>query len=363
MRNAFKTRQEVRSLLCLLMLMVVRPALASTEYTVVDLGAVTADPTKNSQANAVNLSGTVIGYQYVYEASSGYYRQHACYWTGITGTPVVTDLGTLGGYASNGTAINNAGVMTGFALNSSSTGLPYISTGGSMTALVSPPNFGYGQAVSNSGLLLGQYDVFVGGANHNHPFIYNVLTATITDTYSMGMPMDAMPGAINDVGQIAYQSVSQAYLFSGGSSYNLGNLGIAQTYPAAMNNQGEIVGASRLNDANWTWTACRWRPDSYNLTSGTLKSLGNLVSGGASIAYAINSWGEIVGYAETAPGSSRHAFIYRHDKIGMQDLNGLIASGSGWILQTANGINDKGVIVGSGTYGGYTHAYALLPIP
>jgi hypothetical protein len=47
----------------------------------------------------------------------------------------------------------------------------------------------------------------------------------------------------------------------------------------------------------------------------------------------------------------------------MQDLNDLIASGSGWTLGDAVGINDAGQIVGNGMIGGNSHAYLLTPIP
>jgi probable HAF family extracellular repeat protein len=45
----------------------------------------------------------------------------------------------------------------------------------------------------------------------------------------------------------------------------------------------------------------------------------------------------------------------------MLDLNNLIPSGSGWVLQVANGVNDGGQIVGNGTIGGQTHGFLLTP--
>ena len=45
----------------------------------------------------------------------------------------------------------------------------------------------------------------------------------------------------------------------------------------------------------------------------------------------------------------------------MLDLNNLIAPSSGWILNTANGINDAGQIVGNGTINGYTRGFLLTP--
>jgi len=45
----------------------------------------------------------------------------------------------------------------------------------------------------------------------------------------------------------------------------------------------------------------------------------------------------------------------------MQDLNTLIHSNSGWVLNTATDINVWGQIVGSGTLNGQPHGYLLTP--
>jgi hypothetical protein len=47
----------------------------------------------------------------------------------------------------------------------------------------------------------------------------------------------------------------------------------------------------------------------------------------------------------------------------MLDLNDLIKPGTGWVLATANGINDAGEIAGSGTYYGSVRAFVLSPAP
>jgi probable HAF family extracellular repeat protein len=60
---------------------------------------------------------------------------------------------------------------------------------------------------------------------------------------------------------------------------------------------------------------------------------------------------------DPAPGD---AFIWQNGVI--TDLNTLIPSGTGWVLQQANGINDNGQIVGTGTIGGQAHAFLLTPM-
>jgi hypothetical protein len=45
----------------------------------------------------------------------------------------------------------------------------------------------------------------------------------------------------------------------------------------------------------------------------------------------------------------------------MTDFNSLVMADSGWVLQNATGINDTGLIVGSGTLNGAVHEFLLTP--
>jgi probable HAF family extracellular repeat protein len=92
--------------------------------------------------------------------------------------------------------------------------------------------------------------------------------------------------------------------------------------------------------------------------------LGTLEGKTDSVGLAINDLGQIVGYS--LPGSSQffdaHAFIY--DGTGIVDLNDLIDSQEGWLLNIGQGINDRGQIVGEGTRDGFhIRAFLLTPIP
>ncbi len=55
-----------------------------------------------------------------------------------------------------------------------------------------------------------------------------------------------------------------------------------------------------------------------------------------------------MGYCYTQTGDTK-AILY--DGKNLVDLNALIFPGSGWNLRTAYAINDKGQIVGAGTFG------------
>ncbi|MGI8924074.1 MAG: hypothetical protein ACR2HJ_08575 [Fimbriimonadales bacterium] len=82
------------------------------------------------------------------------------------------------------------------------------------------------------------------------------------------------------------------------------------------------------------------------------------IGGEGSGASAIDERGQIVGYArDTNP--TRHAVIWRN--LEVTNLNNEIPPGIGWLLKSATGINESGLIVGSGTLDGAPAAFLLTP--
>ena len=70
----------------------------------------------------------------------------------------------------------------------------------------------------------------------------------------------------------------------------------------------------------------------------------------------------MVGKAKNSSGAYR-AFLWIPGR-GMIDLNTKIPSGTtGWVLTSAEGINDDGTIVGLGTHNGNTRAFVMKPTP
>jgi probable HAF family extracellular repeat protein len=110
-----------------------------------------------------------------------------------------------------------------------------------------------------------------------------------------------------------------------------------------INNLGEVVGGSGTD-------AVLWKND----RDRTPVDLGVLPGLGWSSAFAINDFDEVVGWSGFA------AFLWT-PAGGMQDLNALIDSNSGWQLTSANAINHLGQITGEGTINGQTHAFLLTP--
>lgn len=92
-----------------------------------------------------------------------------------------------------------------------------------------------------------------------------------------------------------------------------------------------------------------------------MSDLGTLPGLSSSVGVAINRSGQVAGFANT-PGdfNSPRAFVYS-DGV-MRDLNSLISSDSGWILQIASAINERGQITGFGMHNGKGRAFLLVPL-
>jgi len=81
----------------------------------------------------------------------------------------------------------------------------------------------------------------------------------------------------------------------------------------------------------------------------------------ASQPLAMNDCDVIVGEYGAA-SDFYHAFAW-DEKLGFRDLNGFIDSASGWTLESAVDINNRGEIVGIGSYGGDDDAgFLLVPL-
>lgn len=156
---------------------------------------------------------------------------------------------------------------------------------------------------------------------------------------------------INDVGQVVgfswYETSSQThgFLWDNGITTDLYNV-----LPLSINNKSQIVGAAKASNGN---------SQAFLYENGLKTDMGTLDGGNYSIAVEINDLGQAVGKSKIATGQD-HAFLW--DKIaGMIDLNTLTDSIDGWVLSSATDINEKGQIVGYGTFNGETHGFLLNP--
>jgi probable HAF family extracellular repeat protein len=176
---------------------------------------------------------------------------------------------------------------------------------------------------------------------------------------------------INDVGQVVGSSGTcantplvpqpigpHAVLWDHGSPINLGSLGgqLVST-AAAINDRGEIVGASDLPGDNalhsFLWTREYGMQDLGTLP-GDVNSLPGATGG-------INNRQQVVGWSCDSGGNCR-AYIWQNNV--MTDLNALVPPTSPLYLVIAFAINDEGEIVGQAVQKstGDVHAFLATPV-
>jgi uncharacterized membrane protein len=172
--------------------------------------------------------------------------------------------------------------------------------------------------------------------------------------------------------------IGNATLWNEGVATDLGTLGdAADAYSSSangINDQGQVVGWSTtapltfFTDFGWTGEvpihAVLWS------ASGAIGDLGTLPGDTFSAAWKINLLGEVIGTSGNtvvAPTTddpryeiTGRPFIWSKP-YGMLDLNKLIPENSGWVLNSASGINILGQIVGQGTLNGEPHGFLLTP--
>jgi len=333
MRISVSTKLSIVASLGILIVFAVAPTAASGQamYSVTDLG--TLPGFYGSDASAINTNGQVVGWAFM----AGGTTNHAF----VYKNGEMTDLNPLvvGDY-SEALGINNNGEVVGY---SPRVGAFLYSFGTMIT------NFG---GAANG---INDSDEVVGGnyseQGPSSAFLYKYSGGVMT---GLGLPSSAsVANGINNNGQIVgANSQGRAFLYSSGTMTDLGALpGGGSSEAFSINESGQVVGVSSIDAV---------LSHAFLYEGGTMSDLGTL-GGSYSFANCINDSGQVVGYAYTASNVVLHAFVYSGG--AMIDLNSLITNGSGWILESATGINDCGQIVGFGTnFLGQTHAFLLTPV-
>jgi probable HAF family extracellular repeat protein len=240
---------------------------------------------------------------------------------------IITNLGTLGGAPNHATANNVSGQVVGQGPSGNT-----LDSGGTTTTLPSSKNAPV-VSINNPGKSVGETVATVDG------LLYSGGKFTT-------LPLQAAV-AINGAGQVA-GAVSngtgqRAALYSGGTVTDFGTLSGQYSVPTAINASGQVVGYTYspnnpLNSAR-----------AFLYSDGRMTGL----AGGGSFAYGINDSGRVVGQWND------NAFLFINGNP--INLNSQIPANSGWILQSATGINNQGQIVGFGKFGGQTSAFMLTP--
>jgi MYXO-CTERM domain-containing protein len=246
-----------------------------------------------SRGTAINDAGTVVG-----TVTHGDGNDHA---TVFLGNGAAIDLGTLGGSSSYANGISNAGTVVGTSyVAADSTFHAFVTQGGKLVdigTLVGSNGFSEAYAINDQGLAVG-YSLASDGGQH-------------------------------------------AFSYANGTMSDLGTLGGLNSLAYAVNGSGAIAGYSYLaGDA--------LEAHAFVYANGKMTDLGTM-GATVSFAYDINDAGDVVGRLETDnPDGSmgNQAFLYSGGQ--MTDLNSLIDPASGWNLQWASAINDKGQIAARG---------------
>jgi probable HAF family extracellular repeat protein len=335
---------------------------ASPSYTVQEVpipGINNVNP--ETQRPAINESGQVTGTGFDGEEFQAF-RTNAALTT-------ITKLSGLEGSSGNqSNAINDAGLITGISVFERTNRPVKFFPNGDAEYLGEFSENGRG-----SGFGINNNNVVVGAAGDNdgitHAFIH-----TPGDDNLQRLDVDATGESeaygINDSGTVVGQrEIYRPGALEGPRGFRLQN---GEVEDIGTIEGGDFSGAYAVNESGVATGYATFADNGLQHAilsqpgNPTPQDLGALPGGNNSVGYALNDSGVVVGESEfefdfggsTTPES--HAFIYTPDG-DMVDLNDLIPANSGWILESATGINNKGQIVGYGRIGEKLALFRLTP--
>lgn len=347
------------------------PGSAHPVYTITDSG--------EGMPSAINNHGQVIGMYAagVFPGADKFPYFHGCLWQNGTRT----EMPTLGGWYSNAGTIDDAGRVWGTATiaGRERPGFPVTHVclwdGHRLTDLTTDPRFHGTQAIHEtpSGTIYAVSPVQPADLMHHLWLFPNGLRhGPRKDLGKIGGPLtDAH--AINDRGTVIGQwntevthnggVVRGAFIWHIGDKrwLDLGAFGDSGSAVVALNNKDQVIGDSRFPESagptRTPFHAFLWE-------RGNLHDLGTLPGGSMSHPYSINNAGQVVGFSDTAKEYiNAHPVLWENGQI--KDLSLLIPAGTHWGgLSGGAGINDRGQIVGDGTFADdrRVHGYLLTPI-
>jgi len=328
-------------------------AKAAVLYEVVNLDTLVG-ATKGT-VGTINQAGQIVGWAV---PASGT-LDHAMFWNNNAGPE--SDIGNVDGSYAYG--INAVGQIVGLALTGSAGFWTNAASSPKVLTVPSGTATSLALKINDAGQIVGVAS-FPGYPNHAAYWTNN--SSMAVDLGTLGVITNGSEAnAINHGGEIvgyAYANKPNpqpephraAYWASPGSApSDLGTLGGPTATATAINDSGEIVGYA---DTTTNTSAAYW-------TSGSSSAIVlGAVDCTNTAALALNNLGQIVGFAYTSYRAGPSACIWMNHQQLAQDLNGLIPTNSGWVLNDATAINGLGEIGGAGLFNGQPHAFALIPI-
>ncbi len=329
----------------------------------------------------------------------------------------LSNLDTLGGNASFALGLNERGEVVGTSRTTSASRrqLAFRWRDGLMTNLGSLPGSTFSRAfeINARGSAVGE--AFTPSPERSRAVLWE--NGRIRDLGALPGASSAVANDINARGQVAGTSGGRAFLWTRGGMRDLGSLGhdpAATSRGNALNDRGQVVGTAQTDTLSPFGSRVS---HAFVWERGTMTDLGSPVADRYSTALAISRDGDVAGEANVATVSgccndTYHAVLWsdgaivdlhawlpaelatvRHSRatdvnsdggiVGhvsgffgfptidgravlwhdghAHDLNDFLPPDSGWVLRSAEGINERGQIVGYGTFQGHTRAFLLNP--
>jgi probable HAF family extracellular repeat protein len=328
------------------------------------------------------------------------------------GFATITEIPSLGGRLMFMQDINDDGVAVGSAqiAGGSYHAIRYTDVGGvqDLGALSGFGTQSYASAIASDGSIAGHADHGDGtGAQFGHRY---TASGGRTEICSTGCSVWDLNGGGQMVGLLLGQNPAtwQAFVWEqAGGLHPLGTLGGAHSSATGISEAGLVVGNAQLADSatgdvghafiydsraahpvledlnarartpGWVLRGAndvngdfvigygthdrQSRAFRLDLGTGEVHDLGTL-AGSPSIGWAGDSSGDVVGWV-AKDDHTNIAFVYGPSLGGLHALSDYVDPAQGWDLQQANGINNRGAIVGMGTHQGVTVGFKLtLPL-
>jgi probable HAF family extracellular repeat protein len=337
------------------------PAAAQSRYKITDLGALRGLADSYEAENCVNNRGHVAAYANNAANDNAFAGDVSFLWKGpgeitiLPGLPGATDTVPIGlndqdqvvGDSGAATFSNSHGFLWDRGVMHDLGTLP--GDTGSDAQFINNHGFIAGDSYNANGSILA---VVWDSSRRIHllPNLPNGSLSVAVCINDLGQLCgEAGPDANGDYPAVLWQNenavpISLAKPSGGGSA-------IADS----VNNRGQIVGNFSF-DSSADFLPCLWQDENGSLIE--LEVYGDDPQG---VAYQVNNQGQIAGFSGQglADVTTAHSLLWENGT--MIDLQTQVPADSGWLLEQALCINDRGQIGGFGWHNGQIRAYLLTP--